>query len=522
MKELVARIDATPEKRLYHSIIADYDLNRAISELIDNAIDVAIRSKKLSELKVSVDIDPDRQTIVVRDNAGGLRREELALLISPGRSGSDLYDETIGLFGVGAKRAVVALASSISITTRHQSGKTFRIEYDDEWLGDSDWHLNYYEVDSIPEGETLIDLARPRIITDESAVENLRGHLSTTYAKFISISKVSILLDGIAIVPQMFEDWSYPPGWEPRKYLGSLSNKDGRIVVVSVLAGLSRESSPTTGDYGVFLYCNGRLVSRGLKSPEVGFTQGLAGPPHPKISLTRVIVDLQGAAADMPWNSSKSDINYNHATFRSLRNWLLKIVSDYAEVSRKWMGEWPEKVFKHSSGDIVVVENVDFPTAKKSYLPPAPKASQSTFERTAALNEVVAKSRPWVKGAYESVVAVDIIRKKRFSQGNRISLIVLDSTLEIAFKDYLVNDSGTYYSDAQIKDIFSSKQKTHTEVKKTVSLSQEQWVLIKYFADLRNKLVHERATVSIPDEDVRQLEGLVKDVLGVLFSLKFP
>lgn len=248
MKELVARLDATPEKRIYHSIIADYDLNRAISELIDNAIDVGIRNGKLADLVVRVDIDSDRQTIAVRDNSGGLKKEELVLLISPGRSGSDLYDETIGLFGVGAKRAVVALASNISITTRHKSGKSFRIEYDDGWIGDPDWHLDYFEVDSIAEGETIIELSKPRIITDEKTVESLRSHLSATYAKFISAKKVSIFLDGRALVPTLFEDWSFPPGWEPRQYLGDLLNKDGRKIRVEVLAGLSRESSPTTGD----------------------------------------------------------------------------------------------------------------------------------------------------------------------------------------------------------------------------------------------------------------------------------
>jgi hypothetical protein len=38
--EQIDLIDATPNKRIYRSIIADYDLNTGISELIDNAIDV--------------------------------------------------------------------------------------------------------------------------------------------------------------------------------------------------------------------------------------------------------------------------------------------------------------------------------------------------------------------------------------------------------------------------------------------------------------------------------------------------
>lgn len=38
MSEII-HIDATPQKRLFLSIIADYDINTAVCDLIDNAID---------------------------------------------------------------------------------------------------------------------------------------------------------------------------------------------------------------------------------------------------------------------------------------------------------------------------------------------------------------------------------------------------------------------------------------------------------------------------------------------------
>jgi hypothetical protein len=40
MKTEVEQVDATPTKRLFLSIIADYDITRSISELIDNALDL--------------------------------------------------------------------------------------------------------------------------------------------------------------------------------------------------------------------------------------------------------------------------------------------------------------------------------------------------------------------------------------------------------------------------------------------------------------------------------------------------
>lgn len=39
VKKQVGTIEAIPSKRLFLSIIADYDLNRSICELVDNAPD---------------------------------------------------------------------------------------------------------------------------------------------------------------------------------------------------------------------------------------------------------------------------------------------------------------------------------------------------------------------------------------------------------------------------------------------------------------------------------------------------
>ena len=48
MKKEVDTIDAVPSKRLFLSIIADYDLNRSICELIDNALTFGLKVEKIS------------------------------------------------------------------------------------------------------------------------------------------------------------------------------------------------------------------------------------------------------------------------------------------------------------------------------------------------------------------------------------------------------------------------------------------------------------------------------------------
>jgi hypothetical protein len=344
MKKEIAILDATPSKRLFLSIIADYDLNRSICELIDNGLDVWVRSGRTTEIAIRIAIDQGQQTITVEDNAGGLPETELRYIVGPGQTGTSPTDETIGIFGVGTKRAVVALAQDIKIKTRHANKRTFEVDFDDEWLQEDHWHLPVYEVEDITKGTTKVELQKLRVHVDDNAIANLKDHLSTTYAKFLGNKSVKLEVNGQALLPQFFENWAYPPNYPPQKYTGTLNTEEGRVIRVEALAGLTRESSPAGGEYGVYFYCNDRLVARAMKTLEVGFTKGLAGLPHPKVSLTRVLVFLNGDARSMPWNSSKSDISTKHEVFIALHNWLVQVVKDYASLSRIWMGDWPDKV----------------------------------------------------------------------------------------------------------------------------------------------------------------------------------
>jgi sensor histidine kinase regulating citrate/malate metabolism len=108
-------LDGTPEKRLFWSIISDYDLKTGLCELIDNAIDTWNLAGKPEPLSIDISLDAERQLISVSDNAGGVKKEALHLLITPGGSNNSPDGQTIGIFGVGSKRAVVAIAERISI-----------------------------------------------------------------------------------------------------------------------------------------------------------------------------------------------------------------------------------------------------------------------------------------------------------------------------------------------------------------------------------------------------------------------
>lgn len=524
MKVRKGTVDATPSKRLYLSIIADYDANKSVCELVDNALDIWVKNGRTTPLAVQIIFDQYQQRILVCDNAGGLSESELSYIVGPGHTGTVETDETIGIFGVGTKRAVVALAQDITIKTR-QEGDTHLIAFDDAWIKeDDDWRLPVYKVDDIPEGTTLIELVRLRQAITDDLVSQLKEHLGATYALFLQDGNVTISVNDVAVEPITFDDWAFPPGFEPREYTGELPIEDNKPVKVHALAGLTSESSPGGGEYGVYVYCNDRLVARALKTYDVGFATGLAGKPHADISLARVIISLHGPAKLMPWNSSKSDINPSHEVFVALRNWLLSVVKDYTSLARrlsKQEGGWSDNVFKYDTGNVKKVDVEAFPEVKTSYLPPLPKVQRRYGRVIKDINKSVSKQKPWTTGLYESVIAVDLVLRQDLEQKNRIALILLDSTLEIAFKEYLVKESKEQYSEKRLQGMFRDRRQVHTEVAKHVGIADEVLKKINHYYDARCQLIHRRATISISETEIMDFREIVENLLGRLFGLRF-
>src|SRR4051812_40684937 len=120
-KREIGQLDATPDKRSYWSIIADYDLKTGICELVDNAVDQWIAAGRSRKLSVDLSLDAERQLITIRDTAGGVKEKDLRLLVAPGATKNSPDSQTIGIFGVGSKRAVIALAETTNIKTRYAS-----------------------------------------------------------------------------------------------------------------------------------------------------------------------------------------------------------------------------------------------------------------------------------------------------------------------------------------------------------------------------------------------------------------
>ena len=92
--------------------------------------------------------------------------------------------------------------------------------------------------------------------------------------------------------------------------------------------------------------------------------------------------------------------------------------------------------------------------------------------------------------------------------------------MEIAFKDYLVNESGHRYSDADLIRLFKNRKDVLDEVDKYKPLAKWR-AKIDFYYGLRCKLIHERSSAGITDQQVSDYREVVEELLKRLFGLRF-
>jgi hypothetical protein len=264
-----------------------------------------------------------------------------------------------------------------------------------------------------------------------------------------------------------------------------------------------------------------------LRSRDVGYLiTSEAGVPHPDASLCRVVVQFQGNPELMPWNSSKSDIIPTRPAFAQIRPLVISLVSHFSKLSRRLKNNWDGDVFKYPTGNKVIIDPAEIASGKKIKLPDLPRSrNASRLVDLKTRNKTIIDRQPWTLGLIEAMGLVDLIITQKLDTKNRVALILLDSNFEIALKEFIVNRTDLFppqkYNDAKIVTLFKARHEVINEVKQHVNLSKTVLGKVAHYYNLRNKLIHERATVGITDKQIDDYQRTIEHVLHKLFKLNF-
>ena len=120
---------------------------------------------------------------------------------------------------------------------------------------------------------------------------------------------------------------------------------------------------------------------------------------------------------------------------------------------------------------------------------------------------------------------VDGVTRRNIDTKGRIALILLDSNLEIGLKEYIVHQTDKFppqkFGDAKIAELFKARHSVINAVKPIRGISDTDWGKVSHFYNMRNKLIHERASVQVSERDVEDYRKLVSRILSILFDLRF-
>lgn len=332
MKQSADKAQATPTKQFFVSMLTrDISLDDAILDLLDNCLDGAMRiadGNKVEYAQHFVKIKLAKDYFSIEDNCGGIPRDvAINYAFKMGREPDDDRDsdtETIGMYGVGMKRAIFKMGRDALVRTRY-GDDSFEVPITSQWLEAKNWDpLPINEPTEVQEklgqpGTTIIvkDLYEgvARHFENEAFENKVRTAISEHFTMFLQWGlkvelndkpvepvRVEVLVsnreDGPA--PFVFHKTidgvlvSITVGRNTNRALGDEEDED---------AGFERDRSSATAGWTVL--CNDRAVIVGDKSRITGWGDGIP-LYHPQFAIITGIIEFRSKRADkLPVTTTK-------------------------------------------------------------------------------------------------------------------------------------------------------------------------------------------------------------------------
>jgi len=323
---------AIPTKQFFVSMLTrDISLADAILDLVDNCLDGALRSTNGGEVDYSqffAKITLTDEYFSIEDNCGGIPREIAKnYAFKMGREPDDDRDfdnETIGMYGVGMKRAIFKMGREAKVRTLHVDD-AFEVPITSDWLDDKDWAplpiTDSGANSRLPEPGTHIRVEKlypgvSKHFTNDAFKNELRTSLSEHFTMFLKRG-LSVSVNEKPIEPVHVEVLVSEDAQGPAPYV---FQKDIDGVIVSITVGLNtgrglsandeddtpefeRDRSAATAGWTVF--CNDRAVIVGDKSRLTGWGDGIP-LYHYQFSVITGIVEFRSKLAEkLPITTTK-------------------------------------------------------------------------------------------------------------------------------------------------------------------------------------------------------------------------
>lgn len=375
------QIKAGPTKAFFVKMLTrDIELADAILDLLDNCVDGVVRElKRLDEASSNgapyagywAKIKATPEGFEIADNCGGIARtiaENSAFMLGRPDTDRDADVETVGMYGIGMKRAIFKMGRHCLVTSQPHGDTPYKVEIPPDWLEDdtttthdpsvNPWQLTLTTIDErLPSNGTRIvvrqlyeGIRRQFDVEQSTFLTDLEKEISRHYALILE-KGFSVYLNGVLItpVPLMILSpdqlgLSDGPSIEPYVFVGEFDgvNVDMAVGFYRPLAteqqlddeALVRSSRENAG---WTVICNDRVVLYNDKSPKTGWgTGGVPGYHNQFISIAGVVSFHSQDSMKLPLNTTKRGLDTSSELYHIILDYMREGLKKFTSFTNTW------------------------------------------------------------------------------------------------------------------------------------------------------------------------------------------
>jgi hypothetical protein len=391
-EQLVAA--GSPTKQFFVDMLTrDIDIKDAILDLLDNCLDGVVRLKGpdqnpkeqyYSGYEARINITDE--TFSISDNCGGIPLEVAQkYAFRMGRSpetGTKDGLPTVGVYGIGMKRAIFKIGECSIIETRY-TDEAYKVTVNEEWKSEEsnwDFPIKRIPVDDSLEKGTIITVTKlneniKNLWNSQQNltlfIDDLKKSIQESYS-FIMQKGFKIILNSVELFPSpiqlLISRSEEANGLKP--YIFEKDYYEGRVNVKLVLGFYKSlqtaeedeeiaENKRTSAQAGWTITCNDRVVIYNDKTHLTGW--GEAGVPsyHTQfIGICGVVMFQSSDPKLLPMTTTKRGIDLSSPIYADIKNTMRESLKLFTGYTNKWKGRIKEERDISSKAEKVSVLDV--------------------------------------------------------------------------------------------------------------------------------------------------------------------
>lgn len=353
-----------PTKRFFVSMLTrDIQLSDALLDLIDNSVDGATRQLKGKVHKpdaykgFEARLTLSSKSFDITDNCGGIPRDAIddAFLLGRPRLDKDKHLPTIGMYGIGMKRAIFKMGMEAVVESYADDG-AHAVTYDQKWLDpdNEEWDLPIERIkNSRRKGVTIVvPTLKPEIARqfgNEQFQNDLRNKISEHFG-YLMQKGFAIRVNDELVRQRTLQlyttDISKKNGIRPYDFEADEDEVTTRVTVgfyrpLASLEDVDEAAERPIGSEqaGISVICNDRLILENDTSMKTGWGDGGVPKYHPQFrGIAGFIVFSTNAPEKLPISTTKRDLDVGADVYLRARQACIEGLRECTAFTNKWKG----------------------------------------------------------------------------------------------------------------------------------------------------------------------------------------